>query len=185
MSLIVSIISIGASGYFAIKEYQYKLDPEVTANTEIGVMAYQTDDSMKSFDVYSDGITIHILAKNNLSKAYLIYPDFTGKEMAVNDVEHILEQELDSGFKVGEYDLQTGEAAYQYRFVALKGLDGSYNLTLIYTKWDGEEFVFDGVSDMEVWGMANSNVIDPLYEGEKIMAKEYRMILQKIVNYMI
>lgn len=185
LALLVSSLSLAATIYYSNKEYRYKLEPEITADTEIGVQAYHTGDNIRSFDVYSDGITIRVLAKNNLSKAYLIHPDFTVKELEIDDVENVLKQELDNSFKVGEYDLKTEEASYQYCFVVLMGLDGSYSLTLIYTKWDGEEFVFDGISDIEVLGLANSNMEDPRYEGEKIMAQRYKMILQESENYMI
>lgn len=180
---VLSVLVVVYVAYLINKINQCR--PEPTANTSIGICAYQTDDSLKSFDAYSEGITIKILGRNHLSKLAVIHPDYTVEEfVAVNDPEDILKQELDSSFKTGKYDLQTEGESYQYRFVFLLGIDGSYNLTLFYTKWSKEGFWFEGISDIGVWGLANSNAGDPKYDGERRMADQYRKILRECTDYM-
>lgn len=158
LSLVVSIIAVN----YADKEYEYRLSPEVT--------------------VQSEKVKINIINKNNLEKAYLIYPNNVVKNLKVNDIENILEENLNEDINLGNYDLEVGSKFYQYRFLLLMGMDGSYDLYLIYIKTGGEEIVINSVSGIEIWGLANRNN-NPEYEGERIMAEQYQKILEESFNY--
>lgn len=184
LAFLVSCLSLAATIYFSYKEYEYKLDPEVAAATEIGAEAYETGGKYVSH-VYSDGIKIQILNKNNLEKAYLIYSDSRVEKLDINDVEDALETKLNENIKMNKYDLQIGEISYQYCFLYLEGLDGGNELTLIYAKSGDGEFEFNEATGIKVWGLANSNKDDPKYEGERIMAEQYLKIMEESAAYIL
>lgn len=184
LALLVSCLSLATAIYFSNKEYKYKLDPEVTAATEIGAEAYEIGGKYVSH-VYSDGIKIQILNKNNLEKAYLVYSDNRVERLNINEVEDVLETKLNEYIKMNKYDLQIGEISYQYCFLYLEGLDGGNELTLIYAKSGDGEFKFDEAAGIKVWGLANSNKDDPKYEGERIMAEQYLKIMEESAAYIL
>ena len=41
----------------------------------------------------------------------------------------------------------------------------------------------NSVSGIEVWGLANNNEDNPKYEGERIMAEQYKKILKGSSDY--
>lgn len=178
VSLVVSIIAV----MYADKEYEYKLSPEITTMAKLGVEAYQLDDNI-NFQFSAKELKIKIINKNNLEKAYLIYPNNTVKKLNVNDIEGSLEEDLNKNIELKEHDLEEGGKFYQYRFLFLMGLDGSYELHLIYTKGEGKDLEFYGLSGIEIWGLENSNKDNPEFEGERIMAEQYRKILEESSNY--
>ena len=184
LGAVVSVVSTIFTIYFSNKEYKYKLDPEVTAATEIGAEAYEIGGKYVSH-VYSDGIKIQILNKNNLEKAYLVYSDNRVERLNINEVEDVLETKLNEYIKMNKYDLQIGEISYQYCFLYLEGLDGGNELTLIYAKSGDGEFKFDEATGIKVWGLANSNKDDPKYEGERIMAEQYLKIMEESAAYIL
>lgn len=184
LGAVVSVVSTIFTIYFSNKEYKYKLDPEVTAATEIGAEAYEIGGKYVSH-VYSDGIKIQILNKNNLEKAYLVYSDNRVERLNINEVEDVLETKLNEYIKMNKYDLQIGEISYQYCFLYLEGLDGGNELTLIYAKSGDGEFKFDEAAGIKVWGLANSNKDDPKYEGERIMAEQYLKIMEESAAYIL
>lgn len=135
------------------------------------------------YQIYSDGIRIEIQEKNNLERAYLIYPDNEVEKLNINEVDAVLEEELNENIKLKKYDFQYGEQRYQYRFLYLIGLDGNTELSLIYIKSGKDEMVFNGVSGIEIWGLANSHPDDPDFEGEKMMAAQYEQIIKDSEKY--
>ena len=54
---------------------------------------------------------------------------------------------------------------------------------LAYLKTDGEVATFNVVSGIQVYGLENSDPENPLYEGERIMAKQYREIMSYVKQY--
>lgn len=177
-SLIVSIIAIR----YADKEYEYKLSPEVSVQADVKIKVDQVYDKIDK-KIISERIKINIINKNNLEKAYLIYPNNVVKNLNVNEIENTLEENLNEDIRLENYDLELGGKFYQYRFLLLMGMDGSYELYLIYVKTGGEELVINSVSGIEIWGLANSNNDNPEYEGERIMAEKYQKILEESYNY--
>ena len=178
ISLIVSVIAIKYAG----KEYEYKLSPEVGVQADVKMKVYQVHDKIDK-KLISERIKINIINKNNLEKAYLIYPNNVVKNLNVNEIENTLEENLNEDISLENYDLEIGGKFYQYRFLLLMGMDGSYELYLIYVKTGGEELVINSVSGIEIWGLANSNNDNPEYEGERIMAEKYQKILEESYNY--
>lgn len=184
LGAVVSVVSTIFTIYFANKEYEYKVKPEVTASTRIAIEAH-VEEGRQVSELYSSGINIELLDRNNLAKAYLIYADNRGEKLNVNEEQGTLEEKLNECIKTDKYNLKVGDRTYQYWFLFLVSLDGSSDMTLIYTKSDGNEFTFDGVSGVEVWGMANSNKDDPKYEGERIMAEQYLKIMEESAAYIL
>lgn len=184
LALLVSSLSLATTIYFSNKEYEYKVEPEVVTRTQMAIEAYEEDGKHISH-FYSSGISIELLDKNNLQKAYLIYADNRVEKLNVNEEQGTLEEKLNERIKTDKYNLKVGDRTYQYWFLFLVSLDGSSNMTLIYTKSDGEEFTFDEVSGVEVWGLTSSNKSDPEYEGERIMAEHYLKILEESAEYIL
>ncbi|MGU8576441.1 hypothetical protein ACV3RL_06960 [Clostridium perfringens] len=186
---IISVLSLIVTSFltcFTInyldKEYKYKLSPEVTVMARLAVEPSRSGDNV-DYQLYAKELEIKILNKNNLEKAYLIYPNNIVKKLNINEIENILEEDLNKSIELKDYDFEAGGKCYQYRFLFLMGMDGSYELYLIYTKGEGKELLFNGVSEIEVWGFENSNKDNPEFEGERIMAEQYRKILKESSNY--
>ncbi|MGU9141351.1 hypothetical protein ACV3XK_16580 [Clostridium perfringens] len=179
MSFIISLIALN----YANKEYEYKLDPEVTTLAKIKVESYKVDDTIEN-QLSSYGVKIKILNKNNLEKAYLIYPNNIVKKLSINDIEKTIEENLNENIRFDNYDMELGGQFYQYRFLFLTGIDDSYEMYIIYAKTDSKKNIqIDCVSGVEVWGFENSNKDNPEYEGERFMAKQYKEILEGSSNY--
>lgn len=180
ISLIISMIALS----FAQKEYEYKLDPEITSVANVKIETYKKSDSTIEKKVSSEEFKINILNKHNLEKVYLIYPNNIVEKLDINDAEKTIEKKLSEDIKLDNYDLNIGGWLYQYRFLFITGIDDSYELYLIYFKTDGKkEIVFNGISGIEIWGLENSNKDNPEFEGERIMAKQYQKILKESSNY--
>ena len=112
LALISSIISIMVSAIYSNKEYEYKLDPEITATTEIGIQIEQQD-SNRTARARSEGIEVTILQKNNLQAAYLIDPDYEVEKLEINEAEDILETRMKEKIQMGIPDLSVGGVDYQ------------------------------------------------------------------------
>lgn len=164
------------------KEYKYKLSPEVEIYSGIKLQLYQLENNVEK-DVYSERIKIKIKNKNNLEKAYLIYPNNVVRKLNIDEVENTLVESFDKDIELKKDELKFGDNSYQYCFLLLMGMDGSYELCLIYVKTDGENIKIDSVSGIEIWGLENSNKDDPEFEGERVMAEQYRKILKESSNY--
>ncbi len=183
LALISSIISIMVSAIYSNKEYEYKLDPEITATTEIGIQIEQQD-SNRTARARSEGIEVTILQKNNLQAAYLIDPDYEVEKLEINEAEDILETRMKEKIQMGIPDLSVGGVDYQYTYLLLKGLDGTCELYLIYARSEEGIFTFNGVSEVEVLGLAEAHANEETYEGEREMAKQYKEILEGCREYM-
>ena len=75
-------------------------------------------------------------------------------------------------------DLITSTHQYHYQYIVLKNLDGSFRLYLVYLKNNGSMAAFQAVSEIEIYGLKNAHVDDPIYEGEKVMAERYEEIME-------
>lgn len=113
----------------------------------------------------------------------MIHPDNTVDKLKIDNIEEVLASELNSSLKMNRKDLVFDDIFYQYEFLYLKGLDGTSELYLVYTKSNGDFFNFNGVSGIEIWGLANSHSDDPDFEGEKMMAAQYEQIIKDSEKY--
>ncbi len=179
ISLIIAIVALRYNG----KEYEYKLDPEVTGLAKIKIESQELD-NINNKQVSVDEIKIKIINNNNLEKAYLIYPNNVVKKLNINDIENTIEEDINKNIKFNNYDIEVGDEFYQYRFLFLTGIDDGYEIYIIYAKTDSKKNIeINCVSGIEVWGFENSNKDNPEFEGERIMAEQYRKILKESSNY--
>lgn len=177
VSIAMSIITLIFSSYQSNREYEYKLDPEIESTTEIGIQIEGVERN-RTIQTQSEEVHINILQKNNLQTAYLIHSDHQVEKLEIDEAEETLESTISDRIEMGKPDFTIGSIDYQYVFILLKGLDGTMELYLIYLKSDGNTFTFNGVSEAEVWGLANAHEGDGSYEGEKKMAAEYLNVLE-------
>lgn len=115
--------------------------------------------------------------------AYIVYADYQIEH--TDDAEDIVLKTMENKLTAAP-DIDTGK--YQYRFFFVYFEDDA-ELYLVYRKdsaesSDGQPVRFDGVSGIEVFGLANQadNVAE--YEGEKIMAQAYTDLLRELSKYM-
>ena len=116
--------------------------------------------------------------------AFIIYADYRLEE--TDDAEDIVRKRMASKLTAAP-DIDTGKYQYRFFFVYFEDVDELY---LVYRKdsaesSDGQPVRFDGVSGIEVFGLANQ-VADNAeeYEGEKIMAQAYTDLLRELSRYM-
>lgn len=173
LAIVISIISLIFTIYFSTKEYEYKLDPELEIKGGFGIQKTYTDNPI---EIGLKNLHIEILEKNNLKSAYLINSDNTVEKLEINDIENTIESKL----KNDKIDFSSSGFSYQYKFLLFSGLDDGSELHLIYVKSKGEQFTFNGVTNIEVWGLMNGYNNNPDYEGERQMAEQYFAILDGI-----
>ncbi|WP_308779980.1 hypothetical protein [uncultured Clostridium sp.] len=178
ISLVLSIVSIYQVDINNRNESTYdEMDSDI-----IDVEIYKVDNSGTD-EIYSEKVEIQIFNKDNIEKAYLIYPNNVVKNVDIDEAEEIIEESLNKDIELEIYDLIEGDRFYQYRFLFLIDSDDSYSLYLIYVKKDGDKIMVNSVSGIEVWGLANNNEDNPKYEGERIMAEQYKKILKGSYDY--
>ncbi len=178
ISLVLSIVSIYQVDINNRNESTYdEMDSDI-----IDVEIYKVDNSGTD-EIYSEKVEIQIFNKDNIEKAYLIYPNNVVKNVDIDEAEEIIEESLNKDIELEIYDLIEGDRFYQYRFLFLIDSDDSYSLYLIYVKKDGDKIMVNSVSGIEVWGLANNNEGNPKYEGERIMAEQYKKILKGSSDY--
>lgn len=178
ISLVLSIVSIYQVDINNRNESTYdEMDSDI-----IDVEIYKVDNSGTD-EIYSEKVEIQIFNKDNIEKAYLIYSNNVVKNVDIDEAEEIIEESLNKDIELEIYDLIEGDRFYQYRFLFLIDSDDSYSLYLIYVKKDGDKIMVNSVSGIEVWGLANNNEGNPKYEGERIMAEQYKKILKGSSDY--
>ena len=165
----VSIVALCSTSYYEEQEYKYKREPEVEMRW---VPAMKKDNGTGKLQVKMKELHINIIDENNLDEVYFIRAD-KRVDRLVMDQDNIRVQM--------ETDMKYYEYSYQYVF--LRNLDGSYRMYLAYLKTDGEVATFNVVSGIQVYGLENSDPENPLYEGERIMAKQYREIMSYVKQY--
>ena len=116
--------------------------------------------------------------------AYIVYADYQIEH--TDDAEDIIRKTMESKLTATP-DIDTGK--YQYRFFFVYFEDDA-ELYLVYRKdsaesSDGQPVRFDGVSGIEVFGLANQAADNAAeYEGERIMAQSYTDLLRELSKYM-
>lgn len=77
--------------------------------------------------------------------------------------------------------------SYHYEFLFLEGIDNSYELYLLYTRFGRieSEFGFRKVSGVEILELEKAHMNEEDYAGEKELAKKYLEILEGCQKYMV
>lgn len=119
--------------------------------------------------------------------ACIIYADYRLEELEeTDDAEDIVRKRMASKLTAAP-DIDTGKYEYRYLFVYL---EDDAELYLVFRKdsaesSDGQPVRFDGVSGIEVFGLANQAADNAAeYEGERIMAQAYTDLLRELSKYM-
>ena len=119
--------------------------------------------------------------------ACIIYADYRLEELEeTDDAEDIVRKRMASKLTAAP-DIDTGTYLYRYFFVYL---EDDAELYLVFRKdsaesSDGQPVRFDGVSGIEVFGLANQAADNAAeYEGERIMARAYTDLLRELTRYM-
>lgn len=116
--------------------------------------------------------------------AYIVYADYQIEH--TDDAEDIVRKTMESKLTATP-DIDTGKYEYRYFFVYF---EEDIEVYLVYRKdsaesSDGQPVRFDGVSGIEVFGMANQAAENAAeYEGERIMAQAYTDLLRELSRYM-
>lgn len=182
IALAIAIISICFQVDYADKEYRYKLPPEIEIRGAMEAQTIREGNERKIHGHISD-ITIRILHKNNLEAAYMITADDEVKELEIDEIENTLKEDMGNEIEMGNPNIIIGETAYYYNFLLLKGLDDSYELSLIYSKSMENRVRFGKASGIEIYGLKNSHPKDEKYTGERQMAQQYEKILAGCEKY--
>lgn len=94
ISLIISIIAVNYSN----KEYEYKLSPKIEFASRILLKVEAVEDEINP-KIYSGETKIKIINKNNLDKAYLIYPDNSVENLIINELDNTIEDKFNENIK--------------------------------------------------------------------------------------
>lgn len=193
IAIIISVAALAVSIYvaysttrYAEAEYSYKLDPKIEVYGNVGVQKFSNEPG--AFQVVMDKYHVTITEKNNLDRAYLIYPSYRVEGLTLDNMENILQGKMEKG-QTSAPDIDTGKYQYRYFFVYLESFDDNGELYLIYTKVfpsspESKIIEFNCVSGIEVFGLGNERHENTEeYEGEKIMAAEYMRILEELPKY--
>lgn len=181
MALVISIIGLSYSVFFERKEYEYKREPELEMSW---VPIFQKSAESSKLKIGIQEIQVHIVDENNLDEVYLIRSDRSVSKLTVEkkDICIQLATDMKEYFLENRPDLITSTHQYHYQYIVLKNLDGSFRLYLVYLKNNGSMAAFQAVSEIEIYGLKNAHVDDPIYEGEKVMAERYEEIMEYLNN---
>lgn len=203
LSLLVSAFAIAVSvplaktqEYYLEKDYEYQREPAFILSMDGFSLKLEYIDGERVAKPVINGYEIEIAAINNLDRMYMISPNFKVTEIPSRNAEEdtadedLLEEGIDNYFKQayanGAPDLKIGENWYYYHFFVFKQLDGTYNMQALFTKSSplhGAEpapLSFKLITDIDLLEFEKSHLDDENYEGERIIAKQFREILENI-----
>ena len=181
LALIVSGVALFSSIYFATKEYEYKVNPQIEISGVPEVMVYSSDGDEPA--PFMDKVYVDIVEKNNLACAYVIYADDKVEKLVPEDMENTITDRMESSMDK-KPNVTTEKYEYRYFFLYLESLAGDSKVYLVYCKSSSEIMQFNCISGVEVYGLDKAvyeNEKD--YEGERIMAQKYVEILKELPNY--
>ena len=180
ISLVLSLVVIK----YDVMEYRYKLDPEVDAIITNDTL--QLPNGEKNTQGLSK-ITLNIEERNNLKAAYIVDPEYNVCKLIDKDgsLEEIASKETD--FTTPDITIETSEGeqyVYVYRFVVFVGLNGSHDISLIYTKSHKNTTDIRKSEGIELLELAAGHQNDEKFAGEREMAAKYRELVQLIGDFL-
>ena len=187
MSLLTSIFAMVSANSYSKKEYAYKVDPQVTVAARAG--AIKTSPEPNVFQTGISELAVTITERNNLDRAYVIYPDEQVEKLSLSDNEDTLNIPFKGGITAAPNITVDGVYEYKYFFVYLESLDDTGDLYLIYTKCypgpnETKALEFQAYSGVEVYGLGKGPYEnEAAYEGERKMAEDYVRILSELPRY--
>lgn len=174
ISLFISVIAIilGVYNYMlATKEYQYKLDPIVTAYAPSTIIETKNEYIYLCFDK----INVQILERNKLQKSYLIDSDETVHELKIDENKLVnSDKKEELSFDV---DIEDEGTFYRYKYLLLKGLDDDYDLYLILSVENNKKTDFYSFDEVTVTNLKKGN------EVLKNIYSQYTMLNEQFKNF--
>ncbi len=187
--IVVSIMSLGIAIYMAYVqyhyadiEYEYKVDPKLKVGF-IPTIKSDFKDGIRINEFTAKNIYIEIAEKNNLRKVFLINSKNEVKDIGgIRGLEESLKNQITINSK--GYDIEINGYKYKYWFLVFQSLDDDIDIHLIYTK--SKPFAPDeqGIHSFEsreyigILEFDKGHENDEKYEGERIMAKQYKEIVK-------
>lgn len=171
LSLIISTIAIiiGVYNYMlATKEYQYKLDPIVTAYAPSPIIENKNEYIYLCFDK----INVQILERNKLQKSYLIDSDETVHELKIYENKLVnSDKKEELNFDV---DIEDEGTFYRYKYLLLKGLDDDYDLYLILSVENNKKTDFYSFDEVTVTNLKKGNeVLKNIYSQYTMLNEQF------------
>lgn len=186
--IVVSIISLCIAIYmayiqyhYADIEYEYKVDPKLKVGF-IPTVKFDYKDGIRLNEFTAKNIDIEIAEKNNLRKVFLINSKNEVKDIGgIPGIEENLKKQITINSE--DYDIEINGYKYKYWFLVFQSLDDDIDIHLIYTKskpFAPDEqgiHVFDSREYIGILEFDKGHENDAEYEGERIIAEQYKEIV--------
>lgn len=186
LALIVSIISLWMQVQYSQKEYEYKLDPEISVEGRMDFSIQVLENHEYDISLDPTPPVIQVLQKNNLQSAYLIHDNYEVEKLQLDEVDYTLNTGWQKQIDLNTPNLIVNGVNYHYEFILLEGLDGSFELYLLYSR-DGrtDRFGTYVVSGVEILELEKGHMDEADHEGEKELAKLYQEVLANCQKYIV
>lgn len=186
--IVVSIISLCIAIYmayiqyhYADIEYEYKVDPKLKVGF-IPTVKFDYKDGIRINEFTAKNIDIEIAEKNNLRKVFLINSKNEVKDIGgIPGIEENLKKQITINSE--DFDIEINGYKYKYWFLVFQSLDDDIDIHLIYTKskaFAPDEqgiHIFDSREYIGILEFDKGHENDAEYEGERIIAKQYKEIV--------
>lgn len=180
LALIVSIVSVGITLIYSKADYEYKRDPVITAGGSIEIK------NMGEYTVPKIGaIEVNIKEENNLENVYMVNPDYKVTQIMGDNYTKAIENYFNEEYENDETSLFLNGYKYFYQYIVFTSIDDTMEINLFYCKtpevgYNSEKasVEFKKVDEVNLIELEKGHSDDPAYEGERIMAKQFREIAE-------
>ncbi len=186
--IVISLVSLGIAIYMAYVQYNYadiEYEYKVDAKLKVGfIPTVKSDfkDGSRLNEFTAKNIDIEIAEKNNLRKVFLINSKNEVKDIGgIPGIEENLKKQITINSE--DYDIEINGYKYKYWFLVFQSLDDDIDIHLIYTKskaFAPDEqgiHIFDSREYIGILEFDKGHENDAEYEGERIIAKQYKEIV--------
>lgn len=194
LPVIISIILTIITAYMAYiqyhyseAEYRYKREPQIMIKAHFG-MYIENEDNNLIKKPYISEFVFDMKHLNNLDKLYFVNSKFEVRQIYVKKLEKLMRKYFEEEYSNKKCDLETKKYKYFYRFLITKGVDGDINLNvLVFKTQDSEigekvELTFKQIDDIEIMEYEKAHIDNPSYDGERIIARQFRDIQKRILQ---
>lgn len=192
VAIIISMIALVVSILeYSVHETEYisTIKPKISVGSVIFKMVHLSDNTEKAVPLLR-AMDVNVIAKNNMDRLYIIDPDFQVSEIDTQDVSGGIKKyfnEENDGWEPAHY-LDTNNGIYYfYCFLVFKGLDGSFEVHVMFFKSDPSDEMIAGVPiqidilpDVKMIEFEKGHLNDSKYTMEREIAAKYK----EIVDYL-
>lgn len=199
LPIIISLFALGISIYMALlqyhysqAEYEYKRNPTFNIGLDGLGMKREIVDGEAITIPFMQGFAVDIDSMNNFDHLYIIAPDYSAEEIRSRESfeteakEELVEKGVldyfNQAYADGDPDMKIGDNWYFYRFFVFKNLDNEYDIQGVYFKAQPmhsseiSEMTFLPFTDVDLLAYEKAHLDDENYEGERMIAAQYREI---------